>query len=80
MDKDYIKDVMYGGISELMRNERYYYRSTVGPEYSKWTEEGREAVLALVGSASRDIYKVEVELELKRSKELMVKGLKGQEL
>jgi hypothetical protein len=80
MDKDYIKDVMYGGISELMRNGRYYYRSTVGPEYSKWTEEGREAVLTLVGSASRDIHKVEVELELKRSKELMVKGLKGQDL
>jgi len=80
MDKPYIKDVMYGGISELMRNSRYYYRSTVGIEYSKWTDEGREAILALVESTSRDIHKVEIELELKRSKELMVKGLKGEQL
>ncbi len=80
MDKPYIKDVMYGGISELMRNNRYYYRSSVGVEYSKWTEEGREAILALIESASRDIHKVESELELKRSKELMVKGLKGEQL
>lgn len=71
---------MYGGISELMRNSRYYYRSTVGIEYSKWTDEGREAILALVESTSRDIHKVEIELELKRSKELMVKGLKGEQL
>ena len=77
MDKIYLKDVMYGGILELMRNPKFYYRSAVNVEYSKWTNEGHEAVLNLIDSVSRDINRVESELELQRSRELMVKGLKG---
>ena len=77
MDKIYLKDVMYGGILELMHNPKFYYRSAVNVEYSKWTDEGHEAVLNLIDSVSRDINRVESELELQRSRELMVKGLKG---
>lgn len=78
INKVYLKDVMYGGISELMRNPKFYYRSAVGVEYCKWTEEGHEAVLMLIDSVSRDINRVEGELELQRSRELMVQGLKGE--
>ena len=80
INKIYLKDVIYGGISELMRNPKFYYRSAVNIEYSKWTDEGHEAVLMLIDSVSRDINRVESELELQRSRELMVKGLKGEQI
>jgi hypothetical protein len=44
MDKSAIKDLVYGGLEELMNNNRYYYHSSVGSAYSHLTEDGRAAV------------------------------------
>jgi hypothetical protein len=44
MDKVAIKDLVYGGLEELMNNNRYYYHSSVGSAYSHLTEDGKAAV------------------------------------
>jgi hypothetical protein len=44
MDKAAIKDLVYGGLEELMNNNRYYYHSSVGSAYSHLTEDGKAAV------------------------------------
>jgi hypothetical protein len=44
MDKGSIKELLYGGIQELMRNRRYYYHSSVGANYSHWTDDGKIAL------------------------------------
>ncbi len=45
MQKGAIKDLCYGGLEELLNNNRYYYHSSVGAGYSHLTEEGKEAVV-----------------------------------
>ena len=48
MDKSAIKDVVYGGLEELIRNRHYYYHSSVGAGYSHLTDEGKAAVSEFV--------------------------------
>ena len=78
MEKEAIKDILYGGLSELMNNEDFYYRSTVGADYSKWTEKGSAVMLEYVTSMSRQIHTAEDKLLDKRAKNLVIKGLKGE--
>jgi hypothetical protein len=44
MDKAAIKDLIYGGIEEILNNNRYYYHSSIGREYSHFTDLGKQAV------------------------------------
>ena len=45
MEKAAIKDLVYGGLEEILNNRRYYYHSSVGLGYSHLTDEGKVAVL-----------------------------------
>jgi len=45
MQKGAIKDLIYGGLEEILNNNRYYYHSSVGASYSHLTEEGKIAVV-----------------------------------
>lgn len=45
MYKGALKDLMYGGLMEIMNNRQYYYKSGVGQGYSHFTEEGKEALI-----------------------------------
>jgi hypothetical protein len=78
MDKGTIKELMYGGIQELMRNRRYYYHSSVGSNYSHWTDDGK---IALADYTNLMVYKMfeaeEAELRQK-AKEMVIQGLKGE--
>jgi len=78
MDKQAVKDVMFGGLMELMRDRRYYYSSSVGASYSHWTEEGKEALHEYMGIISYKLWEAEEADLRKRSKELVMKGLKGE--
>jgi len=80
MEKDMVKDIMYGGINELMNDRKYYYRSTVGPKYSNWTEAGQKALLEYAAQMSYHIQETEDTLLDKRAKELVIKGLKGEKV
>jgi hypothetical protein len=44
MKPDALKDAIYGGIAEMMRNPKFYRFSKVGSQYSAWTEEGERAL------------------------------------
>jgi len=78
MDKGSIKELMFGGVQEIMRNRKYYYNSTVSSDYSHWTEEGKEAICEFMSLMGREMLRAE-EIELnQRAKELVIKGLKGE--
>ena len=47
MEKEAIKDILYGALTELMYDNRYFYRSAVGVKYSNWTEAGTVALAEL---------------------------------
>ena len=80
MDKQAVKDAMFGGIMEMMRNRKYYYFSSVGGNYSHWTDEGKEALQEYMQIISYKLWEAE-EADLKnRSKEMVLKGLKGEEV
>jgi hypothetical protein len=78
MDKDAVKNLMFGGICELVRDRRYYYHSSVGADYCHFTEEGDKAVKAFVTQMAVNIHKAE-EADLdRRAKQMVIKGLKGE--
>jgi hypothetical protein len=78
MDKQTVKDLMYGGITGLISNRRYYYHSAAGPQYSYWTTEGQAALVEYITLLSGMIIESdEVELN-QRAKNLVIKGLKGE--
>lgn len=79
MEKGAMKDLIYGGIEEIINNQRYYYHSSVGSNYCHFTEQGKEAVSEFMELMA---YKVraanEADLE-RRAKEQVMNALKGKE-
>jgi hypothetical protein len=78
MDKQAVKDAMFGGLMEMMRNRRYYYSSSVGSGYNHWTDEGKEALQEYMQIMCRELWEAEEADLQKRSKEMVMKGLKGE--
>ena len=77
MEKSAIKDLVYGGMEELINNNRYYYHSSVGRDYSHLTDQGKEAVAEFMGLMAWQIRKAnEADLE-RRAKEQVLSALKG---
>lgn len=77
MDRQAVKDLMYGGLMEIMRNREYYYHSGVGSHYSHFTDRGKEAINEYVSLISGKMFEAEqAELD-KRAKDLVIKELKG---
>jgi hypothetical protein len=78
MEKQAIKDVMFGGLSEIMKNRKYYYFSSVGVNYCHFTEEGQQALreyMTLMGAKLCEAEEAELN---QRAKNLVIKGLKGE--
>jgi hypothetical protein len=48
MEKGAMKDLTYGGLMELINNSKYFYKSSVGKDYSHLTDAGKEAVQQFV--------------------------------
>jgi len=78
MDRGSLKELMYGGINELVRNRKYYYHSPVGTNYSHWTEEGKVALAEYTNLIVWKMFEAE-EAELRqKAKEMVIQGLKGE--
>jgi hypothetical protein len=76
MDRTAIKDLLYGGMLELMRNRQYYYNSGVNSSYNSWTDEGKEALADYMTLVAGKMWEAEqVELD-SRARELVVRELK----
>ena len=63
------KDMVYGALSELVKNRMVWHESTVSPEYSHLTEDGKKAIVHVVEEMFRGlqiIHEQEVKEEAKR--------------
>jgi hypothetical protein len=78
MDRGAIKDFIYGGLSEIMNNRQYFYKSTVGQGYSHFTEEGEKALVEYLNLVSWKMIEAENNELNARSKEMVIRGLKGE--
>lgn len=77
MNKTAIKDMVYGGLKELINNRTYYYHSSVGQAYSHLTDEGRNAVADLMNIVAWQILQAEAEdLDL-RARQQVIDHLKS---
>jgi 2-oxoglutarate dehydrogenase complex dehydrogenase (E1) component-like enzyme len=75
MERQALKEVLYGGIEELMSNSRYYYTSSISVEYNHWTDQGQAAIAEYIELLSPRIKRCQVEEDLKRSKEMVLNEL-----
>jgi hypothetical protein len=78
MDRNAIKDFIYGGLSEIMNNRQYFYKSTIGQGYSHFTEEGEKALVEYMNLVSWKMIEAENDELNARSKEIVMKTLKGE--
>ena len=78
LDKGAIKDFLYGGLMEIMNNRQYFYKSTVGQGYSYFTEEGEKALVEYMNFVSWKMIEAENDELNARSKEIVMKTLKGE--
>jgi hypothetical protein len=63
------KDMLYGALLELSQNARVWHESSVSPEYSHLTEQGKDAIIHVVEEMFRGlqtIHKQEVKEEAKK--------------
>jgi hypothetical protein len=78
MDRQAVKDLMFGGISELVRNSKYYYHSSVGEKYCHWTTEGELALQDFMNVMAHKLKEAD-EADLRtRAKEMTINALKGE--
>jgi hypothetical protein len=78
MDKAALKDLIYGGVNELIHNGKYYYHSSVGPEYCRFTDAGKVALDEFMTQMAITMYKVDAAELDKRAKDMVINGLKGE--
>ena len=76
MDKQMIKDMLYGTICEMQQNNRYYYRSTVGVEYSHWRDEGEQQLSQMIKVISARVDQIERDRIKAASQQLLLDELK----
>lgn len=76
MDRAVAKDILYGGVRELMDNKNFYYKSSINPSYNKWTESGLQAVTDFVHIMTPQIYQAEQDELDRKSKALVMNSLK----
>jgi len=78
MDRGAIKEFVYGGVTELMHNRKYYYHSAVGADYSHWTTEGEKALTEFMNMIGHKMLQAE-EAEIRvKAKEMTMNALKGE--
>lgn len=78
MDKQAVKDLIYGGLTELLNNKSFYYTSSIGSEYNKFTEEGEQALKEFMSIMAVKIKQAEHASLDKRAKDMVMKTLKGE--
>ena len=76
MEKQAIKELMYGGLKEIMNNSRYYYRSSISKEYSSFTDAGKEVLQEFVADLAGYITAAEEKELDQRAKDMIMKELK----
>lgn len=78
LEKNAVKELFYGGVMEILNNPNYYYNSKVGLDYNHFTERGKAAMDEYLKTMAGLMLKAEEESLNKRAKELVIQGLKGE--
>jgi len=77
MERQAVKDLMYGGMAEIIRNPKFYRHSPVGKDYCSLTEHGQQAMLEYMNSIAHIMWATE-EADLdRRAKDMVMKELKS---
>lgn len=76
MQRETLKDGLYGGFAQIIKNPKIYYNSMVGSDYNKFTEKGKEEILAWISDQARMISKNEEALREQEARDLVLKELK----
>lgn len=71
------KDLVYGGLLELSRNKLVWYESGVSPEYSRLTEDGKEAIIHVVEDMFRGLQTIHEQEVKEAAKRQTLENLKG---
>ena len=79
MDKQALKDMLYGSIAELAKNSKYYNNSPFGGKYCYYTEAGEQAVMEILQVWTLKVLEEQQRSLDQRAKELVLKGLKGED-
>ncbi len=77
MNRQALKDLMYGGIEEMTQNPRLFYRSSVGKEYNSWTEEGHKNLAEFMNYIAAEMANCRRIEDDNRAKEMVLKELKS---
>lgn len=76
MQKGAIKDLVYGGLEEILSNRNYYYHSTVGYGYSHFTDEGKQAIVEFMDLMAYKVKEAENDDLDRRAKQQVLDQLK----
>lgn len=72
MEKQALKDLIYGSISELIHDDRYF------DYWKKFTPEGEKAMIEFFNAVSSVMIRIDKENLDRRSKEIVMNSLKEQ--
>lgn len=77
LEKAAIKDLLYGGVMEILNNSDFYYNSRIDSGYNRFTDRGRAAMEEYLKTVAALMLKAEEESLNKRAKEMVINSLKG---
>jgi len=80
MKKSALKDLTYGALNEILHNRNYYYHSTVGSEYSHFTDEGKDALTEFMNFMAHKMLQAEAQEIRRVAKEQTINALKGEKI
>ncbi len=70
------KDMLYGALLELSQNQRVWHESSVSPEYSHLTDQGKDAIIHVVEEMFRGLQTIHKQEVKEEAKKQMVDALK----
>lgn len=76
MKRETLKDSIYGGLAELVKNNKIYYHSSIGKDYSKLTETGKIEILKWVETQAKEVAETEKKFLEEQAKQLVINTLK----
>jgi hypothetical protein len=71
------KDIIYGALLELSLNKTVWHESTVSPEYSHLTEDGKDAIIHVIEDMFRGLQTIHNQELKEEAKKQTMESLKG---
>ena len=76
MRRETLKDSLYGGLAEIVKNPKLYRFSEIGKEYCYFTEAGKEEIIEWISNHAKEIATAEEIILNERAKKLVLDELK----